>query len=93
MNNANPHFDRKITLKFLLEEQQTLTFKLYDVDFLQTRGGEAVLSEDNLLGSYVTSLRAILEDEDNLIEGDLSTQGKIVIHAFYAAGKVCTLPT
>ena len=88
MNNPNPHFQRTITLKFLPDDEQTLTFKLYDVDFLQTRGGEAVLSEDNFLGSYTTSFRAILEDDDNVIIGDLTIQGGIVIHAAYASGKV-----
>jgi hypothetical protein len=35
MNNQNPQFKRKIGLKFHPDEDQTLEFRLYDVDFLQ----------------------------------------------------------
>jgi hypothetical protein len=40
MNNQNPQFKRKIGLKFLPDDDQTLEFRLYDVDFLS--GAEVV---------------------------------------------------
>ncbi len=90
MNNQNPQFKRKIVLKFLPTEEQTLIFKVYDVDALG--GGEAIITENNLLGLYTTSFRKILEDDDNLIQGDLSTQGTILIQAAYSTGKVYSDP-
>ncbi len=86
MNNQSPQFRRTIVLKFLPTEEQTLVFRIYDVDALG--GGEAVIAAENLLGEYTTSFRKLLEDDDNLIQGDLSTQGTIVIQAAYNAGKV-----
>ncbi len=51
---------------------------------------QAVLSEDNLIGSFATTFKAIIADDDNMIYGDLSKSGSIVIQAKYAAGKVHT---
>ena len=46
------------------------------------------MSDDQVLGTFKTSFKNIVEDEDNIISGDLSSQGSIVIQATYASGKV-----
>ena len=35
MNSLNPTFKKSIDLKFSASEDQTLTFKIYDVDFVR----------------------------------------------------------
>jgi hypothetical protein len=47
-----------------------------------------VLSEDQCIGSFETSFKALVDDEDNVISGDLKPQGSIVVQATYASGKV-----
>ncbi len=49
---------------------------------------QAVISEDCLLGSFESSFKAILDDEDNVISGSLAPKGSILIQATYETGKV-----
>jgi hypothetical protein len=48
-----------------------------------------VIAEENLLGSFATTVKDILADNDNIIQGELAPQGTIAIKAVYDAGKVC----
>jgi hypothetical protein len=85
MNTQTPQFKQKISLKYVPDDGQQLEFRLYDVDFLS--GSEAVLSDEQLLGTFSTSFEALINDEDNVISGDLTPQGSIVIQATYSSGK------
>ena len=51
---------------------------------------QAVISEDCFLGSFKTSFKAILDDEDNVIHGTFTgtPTGSILIQATYETGKV-----
>ena len=57
---------------------------------------QPVIEEQNLLGSFTTTVQQILADDDNIIQGGLGPQGTIIIKATYDAGKVvrvCAHPT
>eukprot|EP00292_Cryptomonas_paramecium_P005826 CAMPEP_0113668184 /NCGR_PEP_ID=MMETSP0038_2-20120614/3858_1 /TAXON_ID=2898 /ORGANISM="Cryptomonas paramecium" /LENGTH=397 /DNA_ID=CAMNT_0000583897 /DNA_START=10 /DNA_END=1199 /DNA_ORIENTATION=- /assembly_acc=CAM_ASM_000170 len=86
MNNLNPEFKKRIEVVVEDPFGYMLTFKVYDVDFL--KAGQAVLSEDNLLGTFSASLKSILDDDDHIIEGSFQTQGRIIIMAEHNVPRV-----
>lgn len=52
-----------------------------------------MIDERNLLGSFATTVKEILADDDNIIQGPLAPQGTITIKAVYDAGKVGAAPS